>query len=196
MTLQELKQKLLVLSNLYYMGEENLILPDEAIEIIAERALSIYNQYRNKELIVRQNIQMGPNKFDTIIDHDGKTRRVFGVKSIHITPPYLNPQPAPFNWKFDRQTHILFSQLAGTFYIVCLVENLLEDIDPIQDKEYIDLALGIFYQFAVEPFKGFQLSELPFENDASELYEQGKELVENTIEKLEETHSNWYLAIE
>jgi len=195
MTIQELKHQLLILSNLYYIGEENLEINDDVIEVIANRALSIYNQYRNKDLIVKQYIPSGISDFSKIIDEDGNERDVFNVKNIFITPPYLNDKPVTFHWSFDRQTKKLMSQVSGHFYIEVLAANILKDINPNQDKEFIDICLGLYLQAAVEPFKGFNLTELPFENDGSELYEQGKELVENAIEKLSETDSNWYLAI-
>jgi hypothetical protein len=196
MTIQELKDKLLVLSNLYYIGEENLEINDDVISIIAERALSIYNQYRNKEIIVRREIQFGHNKFDTVIDENNIERQVENIKNFYFTPPYLSDTPAQFKWSFDRQTKILYSQLSGTFYIKVLVSNILDDIDINRDKEFIDIALGLYLQSAVEPFKGFNLTELPFENDGSELYEQGKELIAAAVESLAEINSNWYLAIE
>ena len=195
MTIQELRQQLLVLSNLYYIGEENLEINDDVIEVIANRALSIYNQYRNKDLIVKQYIPVGISDFSKIIDDNGIERDVFNIKNIYFTPPYLNNKPVTFNWSFDRQTKKLMSQVSGHFYIEVLTSNILEDINPNQDKEFIDICLGLYLQAAVEPFKGFNLTELPFENDGSELYQQGKELVETAIEKLSETDSNWYLAI-
>ena len=70
----------------------------------------------------------------------------------------------------------------------------LDDLG-LEDHLFINLMLGLYLMYVGSVRKGFSLTELPFDNDGSELYENGKELFENTIEELKGTDGSWYNAI-
>jgi len=203
MTFEELKDWLLILSNQYYIGQDALMMDDTVLQGLIDRAISTYNNYRPQERIefidtsdaqlVSGNLYA--KRLDYITDENNIQREILQIKQIYVINPLFSKQPIPYQWKYNRNTKLLYIGLPGTYYFDLLVGNTLDDFTK-ENKEFIDLILGLYLMYVASPRKNFTLSELPFENDANELYQIGAQLYADTIERLGERDGSWFLAID
>lgn len=190
MTLKELSDYLLINTNQYYIGAENIEVTPEVLKGISKRALSVYSnakpkRYRKYNFKITKEIT---NLFE--IDN----REIVNILQIYMSDPVFFEVTVPFNWEYDVRNHILFAQMQGDVVIDFLVKPNLDDIS-YDDMEFLNMVTGLYLMYIAEVRKGFKLDELPFSNDADELYSEGKELFENTRDQIQEETGGWYFAI-
>jgi len=189
MTIQELNEYLRINSLQFFVGDD-IEVTDEILTGLARRSLTKYGQYRPIPKHTYEQIQGRSHFIKTIED-----RKVVNIQSISYVDKMIDPKSdVDFPWTFSVDSGELRIPIAGSFYIESLVAPKLEDID-FDCIEFLDMTQGLFMMYIGQSRKGFSLSELPFENDGADVYADGKELYESTIEKLSEVNSNWYLAI-
>jgi len=192
MTLTELNDYLLVASNQYYIGDKDIEVSEPILNQLVKRALSAYGNYRPRWVQVDKiHLSTYENDFKT---YDG--RRVLDISNLYYYQPLLSGDEGKvqLEWDYTRDTGILRIQVGGTYYMELFTMPLLEDID-FDQFEFLDMMTGLYLQYVGSTRKGFTLGDLPFENDGDDLYQNGKELYETTLEKLGEVNSNWYLSI-
>jgi len=190
MTIKELDEYLFINSNQYFLGHENIEVKPKVLQGIVKRALMYFGNARPK-IWRKYNFNILSEK-TIITEVDG--RFVVDIHEIYLTDPVYFETPVTFKWNFDNRNNFLWSMFTGTYNIDFIVKPTLEDIN-YNDQEFLDMCLGLYLMYVGEARKAFNLSELPFENDGSDLYSDGKELFENTKESLQEENSSWYLAI-
>jgi hypothetical protein len=192
MTLVELKEYLLVSTNQYYIGEKDIEVTDPILEQMVKRAISVYGSYR--PLWIETEPIYIPTYLSNFKEYNGK--RIVNVSNMYYFHPILAGEKGKIQveWDYNRDTGIIRTGVGGTYYIELFVMPDLEDIG-FEQFEFLDIMTGLYLQYVGSTRKGFTLGDLPFENDGADLYEQGKELYQNTLEILSESNSNWYLAI-
>ena len=191
MKLNELADYLLINTNQYYIGKDNIEVNIDVLRGLTKQALTVYGnvkpkRYRNFDFWVEKEV-------NPIFEVDG--REVVNILNMFIIDPVYAYTPVQFNWEYNVRNHILYTQVTGNFIIDFLVKPTLDDI-TYDDIEFLVLMKGLYLMYIAEVRKGFKLDDLPFSNDADELYSEGKELFENTREQLETETGSWYLAIE
>jgi len=191
MTLKELSDYLLINTNQYYIGKENIEVTPEVLTGLTKQALEIYGNAKPK--------RYRKYDFDITDRHmpifEIDDREVVNVINIYMIDPTYNVRPVQFKWYYDQRNHILYSFLQGKFIIDFLVKPSLEDI-TYDDIEFLDMMKGLYLMYVAEVRKGFKLDDLPFSNDADELYSEGKEIFENARERIETETNAWYYIIE
>ena len=187
MTIEELNAYLLVNSNQYFVGSD--IEVDETILLqLVRRAISVYGNYRPLKFNSTMHINR-ENSFSELSE-----RKVIGIEDICYMNPILGESSVDFKWTWNRDRRSLKSQISGEFYIKVLAMPILADIDYDQ-YEFLDMVQGLYMMYVGNSRKAFTMGDMPFENDGSELYSDGKELYETTVSNLSESNDSWYLGV-
>ena len=190
MKIEELEEYLFINSNQYFLGYENIEVKREVLNGLIKRALMYYGNARPKTYRkYGYEVKKEKTPFKEI---DG--RPVVNIIGIYMTDPVFFNNKVDFFWNYDYRMHILWSKFTGVFNIDFLVKPILEDI-TYDDFEFLDMMLGQYLMFVGEARKAFILDGLPFSNDASELFDMGKEIFENARERLDEENNSWHLAV-
>lgn len=192
MTLQELKDYLLVNSLQYFIGARDIEVTDDVLAGLIKRGLAAYGNHRSLFL------QTEPTSV-TAYQHDLKLyegRKVIGVSEIYMYEPMMagNEGKVVYDWEFFRDTGKLHIQFSGTYIMKLWAMPLLADLD-FDNIEFLDMMQGLYLMYVGSARKSFKLDELPFSNDGEDLYSEGKELYDTTLQQLQEVHDNWYNAI-
>jgi len=193
MTIEELDEFLFLGSNQFFLGYENIEVKRPVLDGIVKKALMYYGNYKPfvyKKTgfeIKQQNYQM------KIKEIDG--RKIQNIRNFFILNPAFNIEPFPStSWEYNTRTHTLWTMVGGTFSVDFIVRPILEDI-TFEDEYFLEMCQGLYLMYIGGARKAFTLDGLPFGNDASELYSDGKEMFENALENLKEENSSWWEAI-
>jgi hypothetical protein len=194
MTLEEINEYCFLNSNQYFVGQDNIEMKTPILQGIIKRALKHYGNYR--PIQYRNKLTIPSNKI--IKDFDG--RKIETIREIYMIDPLISgfedgKIPMPYEFNQRTKTLLMLMSSGGETYIVdALVRPILDDI-TYDDELFLDMVLGQYMMYIGESRKAFALSDLPFENDGSEIYADGKELFENALEELKEENSTWWYAI-
>ena len=199
MTKKELMNYIFINSNQYFIGIENFEIKKPVLDGLVHRALNIYGQYKEVEILIPIFISSYRTQLKEIEDEFGNLRQVKNIKDIYMsdyrTFPIDNREnfKIPFQWKFDTTRKVLSTSFKQRCYIECLCSPILDDID-YQNQEFLDIMLGLTLIYIGHNRTDFILNDLPTE--IRDLRDEGQELLEKTIEYLKESgNSNWYSAI-
>ena len=189
MTITELNEYLHINSLQYFVGDD-IEVTEEILSGLVKRSLNVYGNYRPILLEAREYISAYSHKMSTL---DG--RKITNIQSISYIDKILDRNAdVPFDWQWSRESKVLRMQAGGSYHVEALVMPILDDIDYDQ-TEFLDMTQGLYMMYVGQSRKGFTLGELPFENDGQDVYNDGKELYETTIQELGEVNDNWYLSI-
>lgn len=189
MNITELNEYIRINSLQYFVGDD-IEVTEEILSGLVKRSINVYGNYRPMLITTRLYIPAYSYKLDSI---DG--RKITNITSVSYLDRIIDPtSDIDFPWDWNRDSKILRCAFSGNYHIEAMVMPKLEDIDYDQ-TEFLDLTQGLYMMYVGQTRKGFTLGDLPFENDGSEIYTDGKELYEKTIEQLSEVNSNWYLSI-
>jgi len=203
MTLKELREYLFINSNQYFVGEKNLGVDDRVLSGLIKRALMYYGNAKPKKYMIygyniqseRTVIKFLQGNYSVGSDNVNlNTKEVVNILGIYLADPVYFNQKIDIPWKFDIRNKILWIPLYGTFNIEFLIKPTLEDIS-FDDIEFLDMCLGLYMMYVAKTRKSFTLSELPFANDSDEMYNEGKELLENARQQVEEETGSWNTII-
>ena len=189
MTLKELNEYLLVNTNQWFIGAQNIEVKEDVLIGLTKRALSYY-QNHNPFKYRAHNFSITTNDMRLAVI-DG--RPIIGVHSIYYSDPIYTDTKMT-DYEFNPRNKSLKTMLTGIYHIDFLVKPIIDDI-TYDDEIFLDMMLGLYLMYVAEVRKGFKLNDLPFENDADELYAEGKEIFNEARERLNEEDNSWYLAI-
>ena len=191
MTLDELSNYLAINSNQYYIGSENIEVTDDVLQGLSQRGLGIYGNYRPSLILEQININSNPQVFSKINGRD-----VISIKNLYLINPTLveKAEPVDFSYKFVKETKTMYTNFFGIYWAEVLVVPILDEIS-IAEIDFLNIMIALYIKYIASVRKGFTIEGLPFNNDAVELYSQGQELLNNTLQNLESSNSNWYLAV-
>jgi hypothetical protein len=186
------KDYLLVNSNQYFVGEENIEVTEEVLEQLIRRTLVHYGQWR--PLYINETIEV--TDYNTYIKESLDGHRILGIRSMYYYQPILSDEQGKVDWEWDynKDNGLLRSAVKGKYYVELLVEPKLEDID-FTNVEFLELLLAQYLMYVGASRKAFSFGDQPFENDGADIYSDGKELWEQTLESLRTEQDNWYMAI-
>ena len=192
MVLTDIKEYLLVNSLQYFIGQDDIEVTDEVLVKLTERALSFYSNWR--PLFIEEEVDITEYTMTLKTTTDG--HRILSVQEIYYYQPILGGAESKVDWDWDyNSSNGLFrSQIQGNYTFELLIAPILADLE-MQDVEFLDLLQSLYLMYVGESRKAFNLGEQPFENDGSDIYSDGKELWETTLESLQNEQQNWYLAI-
>lgn len=192
MTLDELKTYLLVNSNQYFVGDENIEVDDNVINGLVNKGLGLFGNHRPS--VIYEEITVSSDS--QTIRHTKDGRLITYINKMFITNPVImdDPQEVGFNYKYIKDTGTLYTIGRGSYWCSIFTIPLLEDI-TIADTEFLNIMIGLYLQYIGSVRKGFTIEGLPIANDAEDLYSNGKDLVNETLEHLKESDSSWYMAI-
>lgn len=192
MTLEELKDYLLINSLQYFIGSDDIEVTDEVLQGLVKRAFISYSNWR--PLLVQEEIQS--TEYNTIIKLDSKERRILDITALYFFAPILSGEEGKvtWDWSYEKDSGLFQTQVMGTYIAEMLVLPTLEDMDE-SHPEFFELVLGLYMMYVGSSRKSFHFGDQPFENDGSELYSDGKQLYEETLEKLKTNQDNWYYSI-
>lgn len=193
MTIDELKVYLLVNSNQYFIGAENIEVDSNVLNGLVNKGLGLFGNHRPSVIYEQINIASENQK----IRHTQDGRIITYINKMYITNPMIidDPQQVGFNYKYIKDTGTLYTMGRGSYWCSIFTIPLLEDI-TIADTEFLNIMIGLYLQYVGSVRKGFTIDGLPIANDAEDLYSNGQELVNETLQELKETDSSWYMAIE
>jgi len=192
MTLDEIKIYLLVNSNQYFIGAENIEVDNNVLQGLIQKGLGLFGNHRPSVIYEELSINSESQRIKTTSDG----RIITYIKQMFISNPMLTDEPLEvgFAYKYIKDTNTLYTMGRGSFWCSIFTIPLLDDI-TIADTEFLDIMIGLYLQYVGSVRKGFTIEGLPIANDAEDLYSNGKELVDTTIQQLKETDSSWFLAI-
>ena len=194
MTTNELKEQLLIASNQYYIGSSNIEVNDNVLKGLIKRALSVYGKYRFSIQRVSKDLNIGANRLKTV-RINGNDRVVKNIRGLFYVIPERGADPIDITeYSYNKNSGQLFTRRPGSFIIEVMVPPILDEI-TFDDYEFMDLILGLYLMYVGSVRKGFSLTDLPFDNDGGDLYENGKTLYEEAIARLQESDGSWYNAI-
>lgn len=189
MTITELNEYLRINSLQYFVGDD-IEVTVEILSGLVKKSLGVYGNYRPIDIETRLQISAYSQELKSI-----NGRKITNISSLSYVDRILDPSSnVPFDWSWSRDSGLLRCAFSGSFHVEALVLPLLDDID-FDQTEFLDLTQGLYMMYVGQSRKGFTLGDLPFENDGSDIYSDGKELYENTLESLSEVNDNWYLSI-
>lgn len=190
MTLTELNEYLHINSLQYFVGDD-IEVTDVILKGLVTRGINTYGVYRPRFTESYTRINAYSQVLSAI---DGRT--ILNVSNIYYTQPIMGTieSKAQFRWEWSPDTKILRTQVSGNFYLQTLCLPTLEDIG-FESIEFLDLMQGLYMMYIGESRKSFNLGDLPFSNDGQDIYNDGKELFDITLENLKTVNSNWYEAI-
>jgi len=192
MTITELNDYLLINSLQYFIGPDDIEVTQEVLNGLIQRALTTYSQWR--PLFYQTTISL--TTYVTEIKFDDQNRRIQNITNIYYFEPILSGESGSlqFDWDYNKDNGQFRSGVTGTFIAEVLVSGSLADYDT-NTIELMDLIQALYMMYIGSSRKAFTFGEQPFENDGSELYSDGKELWDNTLESLKNEQDNWYLSI-
>lgn len=188
MTIEGLSSYLLVNSNQYFVGSD-IEVTTPILEQIVRRAINTYGNYRPRNVDIQVFVKDGL-KFNK--DEDGRT--VISVSRLYYMNPIYDDTEIDMNWDWDRDSRKWVYQASGNLWANVSCIPLLSDLDYDQ-FEFLDMVQGLYLMYIGSNRKAFNMGDLPFENDGADLYNDGKELYETTLEKLSESNDSWYYGI-
>lgn len=190
MQLTELNEYLRVNSLQYFVGDD-IEVTEEVLDGLVKKGLGVYGNYRPIPVETQDTISAYSHVLSEI---DG--RKISNITDLYIVQPILGGEDAkvPFNWEFSREAKTLRSAVGGTYYIQALVFPLLNDME-FHQTEFLDLMQGLYMMYVGEARKAFVLQELPFENDAPDIYAAGETLYNETLEELAASQGNWWESV-
>lgn len=192
MTLDELKDYLLVNSLQHFIGADDIEVNDEVLQGLVKRAITFYSNWR--PLHVQDEIQV--LDYVSFIKTDSQDRRILNVINLFYFEPILMTEQGAvtWNWDYNKDNGQFRSAVVGSYTFEMLVQPTLADMD-YSHPEFLDMVQGLYMMYVGSSRKSFTFGDQPFDNDGSELYADGKELWETTLESLKNEQDNWYLAI-
>jgi len=192
MTIEELKDYLLINSFQYFIGADDIEVTDEVLNGLVKRALNNYINWR--PLRVQEDILA--DNYVTEIKFDSKNRRILDIIALYFFSPILSGEQGKVDWDWDyeKDSGRFRTEVTGSYIAEMLVLPTLEDLDETH-PEFLDLVQGLYMMYVGAQRKSFSFGDQPFENDGADLYSDGKELYENTLEKIKGEQDNWYYAI-
>lgn len=192
MVLADIKEYLLVNSLQYFIGQDDIEVTDEVLENLSLRALSYHSNWR--PILVQEEIYI--NDYNITLKTTDMGNRILNVQNLYYIEPMLggSESAVTFNWDYNKDNGLFRAQIQGRYVFELLVVSELSDID-MTNIEFLDLMQGLYLMYIGSSRKAFALSEAPFENDGSELYDAGKELWDDTLEALKNEQDSWYMAI-
>ncbi len=189
MKITELNEYLHINSLQYFVGDD-IEVTEEILSGLVRKSINVYGNYRPMMIETRLYISAYSQKLSEI---DG--RKITNISNISYIDRVIDPDSKiPFSWDWNRDAKIMRCAFSGDFHVEALVMPSLDDIDYDQ-TEFLDLTQGLYMMYVGQSRKGFTLGELPFENDGADVYADGKELYETTLQNLGEVNDNWYLAV-
>ena len=189
MTISELNEYLRINSLQYFVGDD-IEVTETILSGLVKRSLRVYGNYRPIDIATRLQINAYSQPLREI---DG--RKIISLSSLSYVDRILDPSSnVPFDWTWSRDSGIVRCAFSGSFYAEALVMPILDDID-FDQTEFLDMTQGLYMMYVGQSRKGFSLGDLPFENDGTDIYGDGKELYETTLQNLGEVNDNWYLSI-
>jgi hypothetical protein len=123
-----------------------------------------------------------------------KEKNTLKEKSFYVIPERGADPIDITEYSYNKNSGQLFTRRPGSFIIEVMVPPILDEI-TFDDYEFMDLILGLYLMYVGSVRKGFSLTDLPFDNDGGDLYENGKTLYEEAIARLQESDGSWYNAI-
>lgn len=192
MTYDELKDYLLVNSLQYFIGADDIEVTDDVLKGLVNRALKTYANWR--PLVVQQEIQC--TDYVTNFKYDNQNRRILNVINLYYFEPILMTEQGAVTWNWDyfKDNGQFRTAVLGNYTFELMVMPILDDMDE-SHPEFTEMILGLYMMYVGSSRKSFTFGDQPFENDGAELYADGKELWETTLESLKNEQDNWYLAI-
>jgi len=192
MNLLEIKDYLLINSFQYFIGQDDIEVTDEVLLGLIKRALTFYANWR--PLFVQDEIQV--TEYVSFFKTDTQNRRILNVIDLYYFQPILmtEPMPVTWNWDYSKDNGQFRTSVIGKYIFELLVQPTLNDMDE-SHPEFLDLVLGLYMMYVGSSRKSFSFNDQPFSNDGSELYGDGKELFDNTLNVLKNEQNNWYLSI-
>ncbi len=192
MTLDSLREYLLINSLQYFIGIDDIEVDDVVLSGLVKRAISTYANWRP---LFKQS-DFSVSEYTTIMKYDTEGRRILSVVDLYFFDPILAGPSGRIQWSWDynKDNGLFRTEITGSYIAELLVEGTLEDYDST-NTELIEMILGLYMMYVGSSRKSFSFGDQPFENDGSELYSEGKELWENTLESLKTEQDNWYLSI-
>lgn len=192
MTLDELKNYLLINSLQYFVGADDIEVTDEVLEGLVKRALTTYANWRP----LFTEIELDIDNYTTIIKIDKEGRRILNIIDLYFFDPILSGEGGKVRWSWDynKDNGLFRTEITGSYIAEALVMGRLEDFDE-SNVELMEMILGLYMMYVGSSRKAFTFGDQPFENDGADIYADGKELWENTLESLKNEQDNWYLSI-
>ena len=192
MILSDIKEYLLVNSLQYFIGADDIEVTDEVLIQLSNRATHFYSNWR--PLFFQEKINI--DSYTSTLKETSAGKRILNIQNIYYFEPILGGIDAKVDWDWDynKDNGFLRVQIQGTYTFELLVKNDLDDLD-MTNIEFLDLLLALYLQYIGSSRKSFNLSDQPFENDGTEIYQAGQELWDKTLESLQNEQQNWYLAI-
>jgi len=192
MTLDGIKDYLLINSLQYFIGADDIEVTDEVLKGLVERALVVYSNWRP----LHSQTQLEITDYVTYVKTDSEGRRILNIVDLYFFEPILAGQDGKIDWDWDynKDNGQLRIEITGTYIAETLVQMSLEDIDN-SHPEFLEMVLALYMMYIGSSRKSFNFGDQPFENDGQEIYSDGKELWENTLEQLKTEQDNWYLSI-
>ena len=192
MTLANLKDYLLINSLQYFVGADDIEVTDEVLEGLSKRALATYANWRPLYSFTELDIDY----YETTIKLDSSGRRILNIVNLYFFEPAIAGEAGaiPWNWEYNKDNGRFKTEITGSYTAETLVMGTLEDYDE-SNIELMDMLLGLYMMYVGSSRKAFTFGDQPFENDGAEIYSDGKELWETTLESLKTEQDNWYLGI-
>lgn len=192
MTLDELKDYLLINSLQHFIGADDIEVTDEVLQGLVKRAVTHYTNWRPHH--VQDTIAI--TEYVTFMKHDSQDRRILNVINLYYYEPILMTEQGAvdWNWDYSKDNGQFRTAVLGNYMFELLVQPTLADLDDTH-PEFMDMIMGLYMMYVGSSRKSFTFGDQPFENDGAELYGDGKELWETTLESLKTEQDSWYLSI-
>lgn len=192
MTLESLKDYLLINSLQYFIGTDDIEVTDEVLTQLSVRALKTYASWRP----LFKETEVDIDSYTTTLKIDTEGRRILNVINLYFFQPILAGEAGavPWSWDYNRDNGLFRTEITGRYKLEILAMGELEDYDE-SNIELLDMLLGLYMMYIGSSRKAFTFGDQPFENDGADIYSDGKELWETTLESLKTEQDNWYLGI-
>jgi hypothetical protein len=192
MTLDDIREYLLINSLQYFIGADDIEVTDEVLQGLVQRALTTYANWRP----LHTQTELYISDYVSTIKYDSEGRRIQNIINLYFFEPILagNSGAVPWNWDYNKDNGQFRTEITGTYTLEILVAGKLEDYDT-ETSELMEMILGLYMMYIGSSRKAFTFGDQPFENDGADIYADGKELWETTLESLKTEQDNWYLSI-
>lgn len=192
MTIDGLRDYLLINSLQYFIGADDIEVTDEVLQGLVKRALTTYANWRP----LHYQSEVKVDGYTSYIKLDDKGRRILNVINLYFFEPILAGEAGavPWSWDYNKDNGQFRTEITGRYTMELLVMGTLEDYDDTT-IELMDMIQALYMMYVGSSRKSFNFGDQPFENDGADLYADGKELWETTLESVKTEQDNWYLSI-
>lgn len=217
MNLNEMFDRVLVLSGQFLIPDSVIELKLDKFKIIVEQTLGVWNNYTPIDKHVYKNLDSGRQYTFTENDPNGIPKNIVDLQPIRISgvaPFFLSEYgrlgdtldiKKSFPWEYRAPK--LTVPITGEFDLHCIYDHKLVvdnstggepayrcDTIATSDDEFFDILTGRFLQSLGRSRRAFTLNELPITVDGAELVAEGKQMEDEARADLIENKSKWYLA--